>query len=169
MGLKPLDHPLFATVARVWRVTLHPSFHDDVAVTVTDIDAGGWIELRVLPASARAFAMAAAGYAVSAPFGSPPKPVVFETTLSADVLERFAASMPPRPLPPTMTGGRDGVNVDHETLADNAIERAWSWSPTPQRAPAHYAFVRSMCVLALERFADPAAQTALRAIEGYLR
>lgn len=169
MGLHPLDHPLFAGVSRVWRVTLHPSFHDDLAITVTDIDAGGWLELRVLPSAARTWAMASAGYAVAAPFGPPPKPALFETTLNADALERFAASMPPRPLPAWFQAGRDGVNVDHESLANGTIERAWSWSPSPQRAPAHYHFVRAMCVLALERFTDPAAQHAVRAIETYLR
>ncbi|MEI8256838.1 MAG: hypothetical protein WCJ30_14280 [Deltaproteobacteria bacterium] len=169
IGLRGLDHATFSGVTRVWRVVMHPTFHDDVAITVTDVDAGGWIELRVLSANARAWAMSAVGYQVPMPLGSPPQPTVWETTLSAAAVEALAASIPALPLPPAAMSGVDGIHVDLEGQIDGRVHRAWCWSPSPRREPAHYAFVRVLCMIASQQFADPAAQTAIRALEPYFR
>ncbi len=119
-GLHPLDHPTFARVSRVWRVELHPSFHEDVAITVTDIDAGGWIELRVLHPSARSWALHDAGMGPPLP-GDPPAPRVWEATVPADVLEALAAAMPRLPLHSVDQPGRDGMTVQHEALLDGEL------------------------------------------------
>ncbi len=167
-ALRPLDHPSFSDVSRVWRAEIHPAFHDDVAVTVTDVDAGGWIELRVLPAAARAWAMAAAG--MTAPMlGEAPKPRVWECALPADAVDALAASMPRLPLHNVPVAGRDGVTVDHEAVIDGVTHRFSSWCPSPSRAPLHHAYVVSLCGLAARRFTDPAALAALQSVAAYLR
>jgi len=44
MGLHELDHPTFAGLPRAWRAVFYPSFHDAVAITLSDLDVGGWID-----------------------------------------------------------------------------------------------------------------------------
>ena len=167
-GLRPLDHPTFASVSRVWRAEMHPAFHDDVAVTVLDIDAGGWIELRVMPAAARNWAMAAAGLAPVV-HGDAPVARVWEETVSSDAIDALVAALPRLPLPSAPATGRDGMTVFHETLTDGVIQRVSSWSPTPSRAPSHFAFVAALFTLATKRIADPAAQSAIQSLGAYLR
>ncbi len=167
-GVRPLDHPTFSGVSRMWRAEMHPTFHDDVVITLTDVDAGGWIELRVVPAKARAWAMATAG--IGAPvLGEPPAARVWEDAVKLDALEAAAASMPRLPLHSVAAMGRDGMVVDHEAIIDGATHRFTSWSPTPARAPLHYAYVVALCTLAARRFADPDAQAAVHVLAGYLR
>lgn len=167
-GLRPLDHTSFSGVSRVWRAAMHPTFHDDVVITLTDVDAGGWIELRVLPAQARTWAMGAAGF--GAPMhGEPPAPRVWEDVLTADALEAVAAAMPRLPLHSLAPAGRDGMTIDHEALVDGAEHRFSSWSPTQSTAPLHHAYIVALCTLAARRFADPAAQAAIQPLASYLR
>lgn len=167
-GLRPLDHPSFASVSRVWRAEMHPTFHDDVVITVTDVDAGGWIELRVLPQAARSWALGSAG--LSAPVhGDPPPARVWEDVVPADVLESLAAAMPRLPLHSVPASGRDGMTVHHDALIDGVEHRFSSWCPTPRSAPLHHAYVVALCTLAARRFADPAAQAALHPLAAYLR
>ncbi|MDB4929487.1 MAG: hypothetical protein JWM10_1971 [Myxococcaceae bacterium] len=169
-GLRPLDHPAFASVARVWRVELHPTFHDDVVITVTDVDAGGWIELRVVPLAARQWAMAEAGYGVAAPMGPPPAPRVAEATVPADALDALAAAMPRLPLHTAPNGGgRDGIFVDCEALLDGAAHRFAWWAPPPTPSPLHRAYTTSLCALAVARITDPAAVAAVQALAPYFR
>lgn len=167
-ALRPLDHPTFSGVSRVWRVELHPAFHDDVAITVTDVDRGGWIELRGLSHVARAWAMRDAGMHAS-PQGEPPRPRVWEGTLSADALESLAAAMPRLPLHTVPVAGRDGITVDHEAVVDGAHHRFSSWCPTPSRAPLHYAYVVALCDLAARTFREPEARAIIHPLAGYLR
>lgn len=167
-ALRPLDHPTFSGVSRVWRVELHPSFHDDVAITVTDVDAGGWIELRALPVAARHWAMRDAGMSAQVQ-GDPPVPRVWEATVSADAMDALAAAMPKLPLYSVAPAGRDGMTVDHEALVDGAHHRFSSWSPTPARAPLHYAWVVALCDLAARTLRDPAAQAVIHPLAAYLR
>lgn len=167
-GLPPLDHPLFSGVSRVWRAELHPTFHDDLAITVTDIDAGGWIELRAMPLAARAWAMLDAG--MSAPVhGDPPTPRVWEAVLGTDALEALAAAMPRLPLHSVQQGARDGMTVLHEALIHGELHRFSSWSPSPARAPLHHAYVVALCSLAARAFPDPAAQALIHPLASYLR
>lgn len=167
-GLRPMDHPTFSGVSRVWRVELHPSFHDDVAVTVTDMDTGGFVELRALGATARGWAMSDAGLAPP-PAMPPPAPRVWESTVSADALEALAAQMPRLPLHSLAPGGRDGMNVVGEALVDGAAHRFTAWSPTPRTSPLHHAWVVALCSLAARVIPDPAAQAALHPLAAYLR
>jgi hypothetical protein len=166
-GLKDLDHPTFSGVSRVWRAVLHPTFHDDVSVTVTELDRGGFIELRVVPADARTLSMLDAGLRAG---GRPPEPAptVWEAALPSPALEALAAQMPRLPLHATSVG-RDGMTVDHEALVDGATLRFSSWSPTPASAPLHHAYVVALCTLAARTFTDPAAQAAVQPLAGYLR
>lgn len=167
-ALRPMDHPTFSGVSRVWRVELHPAFHDDVAITVTDVDAGGWIELRALPLSARAWAMRDAGMSAAVQ-GDPPQPRVWEATVSADAMEALAAAMPKLPLYTVSHGERDGMTVIHEALVDGAHHRFSSWCPSPARAPLHHAWVVALCALAARSFLDPAAQAVIHPLAAYLR
>ncbi len=147
---------------------MHPTFHDDVVITLTDIDAGGWIEMRVVPAAVRAWAMAAAG--MGAPVhGEPPAARVWEDAVSAEALDAVAAAMPRLPLHSVNEGGRDGMTVYHEATVDGVTHRFSSWSPTHARAPLHHAYIVALCTLAARRFADPAAQAAVQPIASYLR
>lgn len=167
-GVRPLDHTAFSGVSRVWRAEMHPTFHDDVVITLTDLDAGGWIELRVIPAAVRSWAMGAAGLAAPS-HGDPPSPRVWEDAVSAPVLDAVAASMPRLPLHSVNEGGRDGMTVFHEATVDGATHRFSSWSPSHARAPLHHAYVVALCTLAARRFADPAAQAAIQPLAMYLR
>lgn len=166
-GLRPLEHPTFSGVSRVWRATLHPTFHDDLAVTVTDMDAGGFVELRALAQVARTWAMRDAGLPALVA-GDAPVPRVWEAPVSADVLADLAAQMPRLPLH-SLPAGRDGMVVHHEALVDGAVHRFTSWSPTPARAPLHHAWVVALCGLAARTFTDPAAQAAVHPLAAYLR
>ena len=167
-GVRPLDHPAFSSVSRVWRAEMHPAFHDDVVITLTDVDAGGWIELRVVSARARAWAMVAAG--MSAPVhGEPPPPRVWEAAVKLDALEAVAASMPRLPLHSVSATGRDGMVVDHEAIIDGATHRFTSWSPTHATAPLHHAYVVALCTLAARCFTDPEARAAVQPLALYLR
>jgi hypothetical protein len=168
-GLRPLAHPAFAGVARVWRVELHPTFLDDVVITVTDVDAGGWVELRVVPMAARQWAMAEAGYGVAAPMGKAPPPRVAEATVPADALEALAAGMPRLPLHTVPNNGRDGMFVDCEALLDGAAHRFAWWAPPPTPSPLHRAFTTSLCALAVARVTDPVAAAAVQALAPYFR
>ena len=167
-ALPPLDHPMFSGVSRVWRAELHPTFHDDVAITVTDIDAGGWIELRSLPLAARSWAMLDAGMSAQAQ-GDPPRPRVWEAVVGADALDALAAAMPRLPLLSVPQGARDGMTVLHEALVYGEHHRFSSWCPSPSRAPLHHAYVVALCALASRSFPDPAAQAVIQPLAQYLR
>ena len=167
-GLRPLDHPAFAGVARVWRVALHPTFHDDVVITVTDMDAGGFVELRVVPLAARQWAMAEAGYGVARPTGDAPPPRVIEATVPADALDALASAMPRLPLHSVPGGGRDGMFIDCEALVDGATHRFSWWVPSHHPSPLHHAFTTSLCALAIARVSDPAA-AAVQGLAPYFR
>lgn len=167
-GVRPLDHPTFTNVSRVWRAEMHPAFHDDVVVTVIDIDAGGWIELRVLASAARAWAMASAGLGPPV-HGDPPAARVWEEAVPADAIDALAAAMPGLPLQEVPAQGRDGIIVLHDTLIDGVVRHASSWCPTPTRAPLHFAYVAALFTLAKKRFEDPAAQAAIQSLGAYLR
>ena len=168
-GLRPLDHPAYAGVARVWRVEMHPTFHDDVVITVTDVDAGGWIELRVVPQAARQWAMAEAGYGVARPPGDPPAPRVTEVTVPADALDALAAAMPRLPLHSVPGSGRDGMFVDCQAVLDGAEHRFSWWVPSPTPSPLHHAFTTSLCALALARVTDATTAAAVQALAPYFR
>lgn len=151
----------------MWRVVMHPTFHDDVAVTVTDLDAGGWIELRVVPAAARAWAMATAGLG---PWmqGAPPSPRAVEAVLSAAQIDSVAASMPAYPFFDVPIGGRDGMTVEHEALVGAEVFRNRSWSPGPRSATVHHRQLVALCTLAAQTVADATLLTPLHAVAGYL-
>jgi hypothetical protein len=169
VGLRPLDHPAFANVARVWRVELHPTFHDDVVITVTDVDAGGWVELLVVPLAARQWAMAEAGYGVAAPMGRPPPPRVAEATVPADALDALAAGMPRLPLHSVPDAGRPGIFVDCSALVDGAAHRFSWWAPPPAPSPLHHAYTTALCALAAARISDAVAVAAVQALAPYFR
>lgn len=145
-GLRPLDHPVFSGVSRVWRVALHPAHGADVVITVTDLDAGGFIEVRALAPEGRQWARIDAGLA---PWTALPeaRPQVWEAPLSAEALEGLASQMPRLPLH-SEHPGVDGLTVRHEALVDGAQHRFSSWCPTRARAPLHHAYVWSLCELA---------------------
>lgn len=168
-AVRPLDHPAYAGVARVWRVELHPTFHDDVVITVTDIDAGGWIELRVVSQATRQWAMAEAGYGVARPLGDAPASKVTEVTASAEALEALADAMPRLPLHSVPGSGRDGMFVDCQAVLDGAEHRFSWWTPSPTPSPLHRAFTTSLCTLALSRVSDPAAVAAVQCLAAYFR
>jgi len=167
-GLHRLDHPTFEGVSRVWRVELHPSFHDDVAITVTDIDVGGWIELRVLHASARMWAMHAVGLPAVLQ-RERPAPKVWEASVTTAALDGLAAVMPRLPLHSLPPQGRDGITVHFGAVLEGIHHAFDAWCPTPQRAPLHYAYLAALCELAVRTFPDPAAQAALHPLAAYLR
>jgi hypothetical protein len=167
-GLRRLDHPSFEGLSRVWRVELHPTFHDDVAITVTDIDVGGWIELRVLPAAARTWAMHDIGLRAVLQ-GEPPTPRVWEAAVTAEALDAVAAAMPRLPLHSVPVEGRDGITVHFEAVLEGTAHAFDAWCPSPRRAPLHYAFLAALCGLAARTFPDPAAQAAVQPLADYLR
>lgn len=166
-GLRPLDHPIFSGVGRVWRVEMHPAFHDDVAVTVTEMSSGGFIELRALGREAHAWATLDAG-GQAQPAGPAPAPRVWEAPVTTEQVEALAARMPRLPLH-SLPIGIDGMIVLHEALLDGAPLRFWSWSPTLARAPLHREYVVALCELAASALREPAAQAALHPLAAYLR
>lgn len=165
-GVKPLDHPIFSGVSRVWRVELHPAFHDDVVITVTELLRGGFIELRALGRDARAWATLDAG-GVASPSGEAPTPRVWEAPLSSAQLEALAARMPALPLH-SLPSGRDGMTVLHEAMLDGVVHRFASWSPSFARAPLHRAYVGALCELAAQTLSDPGAQAVIHPLAAYL-
>lgn len=164
-GVRPLDHPTFSGVSRVWRAELHPAFDADVVITVTDLDAGGFIEVRALALAGRQWASVDAG---QAPWSSLPevRPQVWEGSLSAEAMESLTARMPRLPLH-SYGPGVDGMTVHHEALVDGAHHRFASWSPTPSRAPLHHAYVYALCDLAARSL--PEAASAIHPLARYLR
>lgn len=164
-GVRPLDHPTFSGVSRVWRAELHPSHDADVVITVTDLDAGGFIEVRALDPTGRQWAGIDAGLA---PWTALPevRPRVWEAPLTADALEALAARMPRLPLHSYGPGG-GGMSVHHEALVDGAHHRFASWSPTPARSPLHHAYVFALCELAARTIPD--AASVIHPLAAYLR
>ncbi len=170
LGLLPLDHPSFQRTSRVWRVTLLPSFHSDVAITVTDLDVGGWLELRVADPALRGYAMTAAGIAGgTTSHATPPSPRVWESTVTAEALERLSRAMPRLPLHSLPPAGRDGITVECEALIHGERFAFDAWCPTLSRAPLHHGFAVGLCTLAWQVIADPAGRAALDATAPYLR
>lgn len=165
-GLRPLDHPTFSGVSSVWRVELHPAQGDDVAITVSDLDAGGFVEVRALDRAGRDHAMIDAGLA---PWTRPlPEvhPRVWEAAVTADALRAMQSRLPRLPLH-SEAPGADGMVVHHEARVEGVHHRFASWSPSPVRAPLHYAFVLALCDLAVR--ATPESGAVIHPLARYLR
>jgi hypothetical protein len=61
------------------------------------------------------------------------------------------------------------MTVLHEALVHGELHRFSSWSPSPQRAPLHHAWVVALCSLAARTFPDPEAQAVIHPLASYLR
>ncbi|MBL8604702.1 MAG: hypothetical protein JNK72_22440 [Myxococcales bacterium] len=168
MGLVALEHSRFERVDAVWRAVFFPAFHDVVAVTLSDIGVGGWVEVRAADLSLREATLAAAG--MRPPVSTPPAaPGVWEATVKAAMSDAALAAMPNLPLHSVPVRGRDGVWIAYEAKVGQTVSRFSAWSPNPREAPLHYAIASTLCQVAVACVGDPVGQRVLHAIAPYLR
>lgn len=169
LRLHELDHPTFAGMARTWRAVLYPAFHDAVAITLSDLDVGGWIDVRAADKSIQHAAMVSVGWAPPAGFAPPSPPRVWESTVKGSVLESVLEAMPRLPLHSVPPAGRDGIWIDCFAKIDGELSAFSAWSPTQARAPLHFAYAATLCRVAVLTLTDPAGRAAVDALAGYLR
>lgn len=169
MGLHELDHPTFAALPRVWRAVFYPSFHDAVAITLSDLDVGGWVDVRAADRTVLDAAMVSVGWAQPAGFAAPSPPRVWEATVKEAVLESVTAAMPRLPLHSVPMAGRDGIWIDYFARVDGQPSAFSAWCPTVARAPLHHAYAVTLCQVAVQTVADPSAHAAVNALAQYLR
>lgn len=174
LGLKPLGP---GADPRSWtlRALFQPTFHRDCCLTLTSDGPGALLEWIVLTQESRCALLHQMGLrGFASPQGAPRAPQVALQEV-VEVAERDLARclqrvalVDPYAQGPGDRFGIDGMPVCCETQRGAQVRRFDTWSPSPQRHPAHHQYLLTLLDLARAALRDPLSQEALDEVRGYL-